>query len=177
MKKLILFSVWFFACVNGYSQADSLSSKAINQLKSEQVRMFEMFCNGDTDGFKTIVGDDYLTINADGTYMGKDGMLKVIPKFKGSTYKIIEQTDRIYNNLVISTGQAKFYFGPVLAADVFYHQIWIFRNGNWEFIGWQGTMTGIPKNYSVYFTLVVVFLIIGIRWLILRRRKKKILKA
>ena len=129
MKKLVLFIVWSLTYVYTYSQADSLSPNAIEQLKLEQAKMFEMFCNGDADNFKTIVGDDYLTINADGTYMGKDEMLEVIPKFKGSTFKILEQTDRIYNNLVISTGQAKFYFGPVLAADVYFHQVWIFRNG------------------------------------------------
>jgi len=173
MKKLVLFLVWLFICVHGYSQADSLSQKTIDQLKLEQAKMFEMFCNGDAGNFKTIVGEDYLTINADGTYMGKDEMLEVIPKFKGSTYKILEQTDRVYNNLVVSTGQAKFYFGPVLAADVYFHQVWIYRNGKWEFISWQGTMTGTPKNYPVYFTLFVVVLVIGIRWILLKTKKKK----
>ena len=174
MKKQMLFSICLLICIIGYSQVDSLTSNDIVQLKNEQIKMFEMFCNGDAVNFKAIVGDDYKTINADGTYMGKDQMLKVIPKFKGSTYKILEQTDRVYNNLVISTGRAKFYFGPILAADVYFHQVWILRNSKWEFISWQGTMTGIPKNYSVYFVLIILFLIIAIRWVILRRRKNKV---
>ena len=176
MKKLILFSVWFCACVCVYSQTESLSQNAIDQLKSEQVKMFEMFCNGDADGFKTIVGNDYLTINADGTYMGKDEMLEIIPKFKGANYKILEQTDRIYNNLVISTGQAKFYFGSLLVADTYFHQVWIFRNGKWEFISWQGTMTGAPKNYPVYFTLIVLLVLFGLFWVIVKIKKRRRLK-
>jgi len=176
MKKRMLFSVVFLAQIYGFSQADSLSQTTIDQLKKEQIKMFEMFCNGDAENFKKIVGDDYLTVNADGTYMGKDEMLTVIPKFKGSTFKILEQTDRVYNNLVISTGQAKFYFGPVLAADTYFHQVWIFRNGKWEFISWQGTMTGTPKNYPVYFTLIVLLILFGIYWVIVKAKKRRKLK-
>ena len=176
MKKRILFLVWTFVCVYGYSQTDSLTSKALDQLKNEQTKMFEMFCNGDADGFKTIVGDDYLTVNADGTYMGKEEMLKVIPNYKGASYKILVQTDRVYNNLVISTGQAKFYIGTILAADTYFHQVWIFRKGKWEFISWQGTMTGTPKNYPVYFTLIVLLILFGIYWVIVKVKKRRKLK-
>ena len=177
MKKRILFSTLFLIQVFGYSQSDSLSQEVVEQLKIEQVRMFEAFCNGDADNFKTLVGDDYLTVNADGTYMGKDKMLEVIPKFKGSTYKIVEQTDRIYNNFVVSTGRAKFYFGSILAADVYFHQIWIFRENRWQFISWQGTMTGTPKNYPVYFTLAVLLLLFGIVWVVKKIYKRKSLKS
>ena len=82
--------------VIGYSQTETLTPETIKQLSDEQKRMFEMFSNGDTETFLEITGDDYLAINADGTYMNKTQSVELIPKFKGSTYDILEQTDRIY---------------------------------------------------------------------------------
>lgn len=173
MKKLILFSLLSLAQVYGHSQADSLSKEQINQLKSEQVRMFEMFTNGDVGTFKKLAGEDFLTINADGTYMDKVETFELIPKFKGSTYKVLEQTDRIYNNLVISTGRAKFYFGPILAADVYFHQAWIFRDNRWQYISWQGTMTGTPKYYPIFMTLIGILILFVLRWVVYKIIKKK----
>ena len=168
MKKLFLFWTLTITQIIGYSQGDTLPQEVIGQLKSEQIRMFEMFSNGDIETFKKLAGDDYLTINADGTYMDKTQTLDLIPKFKGSTYKVLEQTDRLYNNLVISTGRAKFFFGSILVAEVYFNQTWIYRDNRWQFISWQGTMTGIPKNYPIYLTLIVTILIAGLIMLILR---------
>jgi hypothetical protein len=175
MKKLFLVLAWTTAQVMACAQGDTLSPDLLDKLKGEQVSMFDMFTRGDVETFKTMAGDDYLTINADGTYMNKTQAYDLIPKFKGSTYKVLEQTDRVYHNVVISTGRAKFYFGPMLAADVYFTQGWIYRDSRWQFIIWQGTMTGTPKNYPVYMTLIGVGLVTGIGWLLYRlfRRKKR----
>ena len=114
--------------VIGYSQTETLTQETIKQLSNEQKRMFEMFSNGDTETFLKITGDDYLAINADGTYMNKTQSVELIPKFKGSTYDILEQTDRIYGNVAISTGRAKFYLSSILVADVYFNQTWIYRD-------------------------------------------------
>ena len=87
--------------VLGYSQTETITQETIKQLSNEQKRMFEMFSNGDTETFLKITGDDYLAINADGTYMNKTQSVDLIPKFKGSTYDVLEQTDRIYGNVAI----------------------------------------------------------------------------
>ena len=134
--------------VIGYSQTEPLSQETIKQLSNEQKRMFEMFSNGDTETFLKITGDDYLAINADGTYMNKTQSVDLIPKFKGSTYDILEQTDRIYGNVAISTGRARFYLSSILVADIYFNQTWIYRDNRWQFIFWQGSMTGAPKKLS-----------------------------
>ena len=159
--------------VIGYSQTETLTQETIKQLSNEQKRMFEMFSNGDTETFLKITGDDYLAINADGTYMNKTQSVELIPKFKGSTYDILEQTDRIYGNVAISTGRAKFYLSSILVADVYFNQTWIYRDNRWQFIFWQGSMTGAPKNYLIYLTLIGTFLIGGLIVVVVRRFRKR----
>jgi hypothetical protein len=164
--------------VTAYSQTDALSPEIIKQLAVEQKRMFAIFSAGDSEGFLKITGDDYLSINADGTYMDKSEAVVLVPKFKGSTNEIIEQTDRIHGNVAISTGRAKFYLGSVPVADIYFNQTWIYRDNRWQFIFWQGTMTGAPASYPVYFTLIGTLLIVGVVWLVVgrARRKKAILE-
>jgi len=159
--------------VMGYSQTETLTQETIKQLSNEQKRMFEMFSNGDTETFLKITGDDYLAINADGTYMNKTQSVELIPKFKGSTYDILEQTDRIYGNVAISTGRAKFYLSSILVADVYFNQTWIYRDNRWQFIFWQGSMTGAPKSYLIYATLIGTLLLGGLMVVVVRRFRRK----
>ena len=165
--------MWVLNQVIGYSQTETLTQETVKQLSNEQKRMFEMFSNGDTETFLKITGDDYLAINADGTYMNKTQSVELIPKFKGSTYDILEQTDRIYGNVAISTGRAKFYLSSILVADVYFNQTWIYRDNRWQFIFWQGSMTGVPRSYLIYLTLIGTLLIGGLMIVVARRFRKR----
>lgn len=169
----LLLSLAAASNAGGQGLSDSLTSEIISQLAVEQKKMFDMWGNGDVETFKALAGEDYLTINADGTYMNKTEVFDLIPKFKGSRSVILEQTDRYYGNLVLSTGRAKFYFGPILAADVYFTQTWIWRGGNWEFIGWQGTMTGIPRLYTPGLCIASTLLIAILGMFIYRKRKRR----
>ena len=173
MIRIVLTCVLVLNQVIGYSQTETLTPETIKQLSDEQKRMFEMFSNGDTETFLEITGDDYLAINADGTYMNKTQSVELIPKFKGSTYDILEQTDRIYGNVAISTGRAKFYLSSILVADVYFNQTWIYRDNRWQFIFWQGSMTGAPKSYLIYVTLIGTLLLGGLIVVVVRRFKRK----
>ena len=173
MKRTGILLALTWAFLGAFAHPDTLSPESIRQLHAEQVRMFDMFTQGDTATFQKIAGDDYLTINADGTYMDKAQAMDLIPNFKGSTYKILAQTDRIYQNVALSTGRAKFWFGPLLAADIYFTQTWIFRDDRWQFIAWQGTMTGVPKNYPVFATLITVLVLSGLVWMLIRVFGKK----
>jgi hypothetical protein len=179
MRVIILTLMLALNQAMAYSQTDALSPETIKQLAIEQKRMFAIFSAGDSEGFLKITGDDYLSINADGTYMNKMEAVVLVPKFKGSTNEIIEQTDRIHGNVVISTGRAKFYLGSVPVADIYFNQTWIYRDNRWQFIFWQGTMTGAPASYPIYFTLIGTLLLLAISWLVIRRfrRKKTMLKT
>lgn len=171
--KHILLIVLTILLTKGYSQNDSISPQNLELLKTEQTRMFNLFGNGDVETFKKITGEDYLSINADGTYINKSQAYELIPKFKGSTYKIIEQTDRVYNNVVISTGRAKFYLGSFLVADIYFNQTWVYSNGTWKFINWQGTMTGTPKYYPIYLTLFFTIIVLSLLFWIIKRVKRR----
>ena len=173
MIRIVLTCVLVLNQVIGYSQTETLTPETIKQLSNEQKRMFEMFSNGDTETFLEITGDDYLAINADGTYMNKTQSVELIPKFKGSTYDILEQTDRIYGNVAISTGRAKFYLSSILVADVYFNQTWIYRDNRWQFIFWQGSMTGAPKSYLIYVTLIGTLLLGGLIVVVGRRFRRK----
>jgi hypothetical protein len=172
MKKLFLILTLTITQLSGYAQSDTLSQAIIGQLKSEQKKMYDLFSNGDVETFKKIAGDDYLSINADGTYLNKTQALELIPNFKGSTYKISDQTDRIYGNVVLSTGRAKFYLSSILVAEIYFNQTWVYRDNRWQFIFWQGTMTGTSKNYPIYATLIGTIIIESLLILILRFIRK-----
>lgn len=173
MKKCSIFLAFAFLQLAGNSQTGALPNEIKASLRTAQLGMFNSFCNADVETFLKFTGDDYITINADGSYMGPGEMAALLPKFKGSTFKILDQTDRFYNNIAISTGRAKFYFGPMLAADVYFTQAWIFRNGNWSYIAWQGTMTGLPTYYPVISVLVLIGLGTLIAMLVIRKIRKK----
>lgn len=173
MKKYNLLLALVFLYLTGYSQTETLTNEIKASLRTEQHKMFTSFCTADVESFLRFTGDDFLTINADGTYMGPADMAALLPKFKGSTFKILDQTDRYYNNVAISTGRAKFYFGPVLAADVYFTQVWIFRDGAWSYIAWQGTMTGLPANYPVIVTLILIGLGALLAVFVIRRKRVK----
>ena len=116
---------------------------------------------------------DYMTINADGTMQDKTETMKLFGKFKGATTTLSDKRIRTYGNLSIITGGAKFYIKSILVAQIFYTETWIFRNGQWDFIGWQGTMTGLPSWYPLIITVIVLVLLYFLARFITRRVRKR----
>ena len=174
MKTKLILALLFIAFSYGLAQETLLPQSAKSTLRESQKEMLDIFSNGDPEGFRRITGDDYRTINADGTYMNKEETAQIISKFKGSRYEIVSQEDRFYGPLAISTGRIKFYFGSMLMADVYVTQTWIYRNDRWEYIGWHGTMTGTPKNYPVYGLGILIAFLAVIYWVVklIRRRRR-----
>src|SRR5438309_626358 len=169
-KFSLLLVVLAFAVV---SQSQTINDQAKASLELMQKKMFDCFSNGDKETFAQITGTDYITVNADGTYMNKAEAIELMPKFKGSTYEIIQKETRLYDNIAITTGRVKFYFKSILASDVYFTQTWTWRDNKWYFIGWQGTMTGQPKSYPVYITLILCLIAIGMILFIRRFIKRK----
>ncbi|GAB3037919.1 hypothetical protein GCM10027185_45370 [Spirosoma pulveris] len=129
------------------------------------------------DVFGAIMGDDYITLNADGVMENKAQTLDMVrnhPLPKADAMQVSRQTQRVYGTVAIRTGQAKVYKAGLLLADFIYTQTWVYRNNRWQFIGWQGTMTGWPKHYPVLLTLVVAGLTMFGLWRRISRRKKAV---
>jgi hypothetical protein len=135
--------------------------------------MFKIILNGDKAAVEKMLGADYITINADGTLQDKNETMRLFGKFKGATATLSDKRIRNYGNLSIITGGAKFYIKSILVAQVFYTETWIFRNGKWDFIGWQGTMTGLPSWYPLIITIIGLVLLYFIVRLIARKTRRK----
>jgi len=149
--------------------SDSLSKVLIDQ----EAKMFHATLTGDKPAADKMIGEDYVTIDADGEMQTKTEMMKTFGRFKGATVTLYDKRIRTYGNLSIITGRAKFYIKSILAADVFYTETWVYRNNQFYFIGWQGTMTGTPSYYPVIFSLLGLVVLYFILRLIIRRFRKR----
>ncbi len=157
---------------SGSSAPGPLTAVELGNLVAAEKSMFEIMGQADGQAFRQIAGDDYFTINADGVAMDRAGALKLLPKFKGSTSERSEQRTRIFGHTAVLTGRGKFYFKSLLVAEVLYSQVWVLRDGRWQFVNWTGTMTGLPSWYPVIVTGIV-----SLGLLMIIRRMGRIKKA
>lgn len=168
----------FLMMVSGLvvAQPPQLPPTILTRLDSMEQAMFRATQNADV--FGKIMGDDYITLNADGVMENKAQTLDMVrnhPLPKADTIQFSQQAQRVYGNVVIRTGRAKAYKAGLVLADFIYTQTWIYRNNRWQFIGWQGTMAGWPKNYPILFTLLAVGLVaLVLRWIVKRRKVRAV---
>lgn len=158
------------------AQPTHLSSTVLARLDSTEQAIFRATQNAGV--FGAIMGDDYITLNADGVMENKAQTLEMVrnhPLPKADTIQFSRQVQRVYGNIVIRTGQAKVYKAGLVLADFIYTETWVYRDNRWQFIGWQGTMTGWPKQYPVIFAILVVGLAaLGLSWIAKRQKTKSV---
>lgn len=123
--------------------AQKLKPSVLKQLDKVETDMFNAISEGDSASFKKLAGTDYYSINADGVDMKLKATLSNMLKFKGSTVKLSKQQQRMYGNFILRNGKAVFYFGEQPMAEVLYTTGWVFRNSKWQYVHWQGTLTGM----------------------------------
>ena len=108
--KKILFII--FSCIvltqNVYAQkltfSDSLSKVVIGKEKE----IFDAISNGDKSKAEKLYGQDYITINADGTIQNKEEAMQTFEKFKGSKATLFDRRIRVYDNIVLLTAKQNF---------------------------------------------------------------------
>ena len=168
---LILATIGIAPCAfsQDFAPSDSLAKVLVNK----EAEMFHVILTSDKAAAEKMIGQDYMTINADGVMENKTEMMKTFGKFKGATTTLSDKRIRIYGNLAIITGAASFYIKSIMAAKVLYTETWVYRDHQWYFIGWQGTMTGLPSYYSIIFTALGLLLLYFIIRLILRKVRKR----
>lgn len=157
------------------AQTTSLPATAAAQLDSMERVMFNATQNAEV--FGSLMGDDYITLNADGVMENKVQTLDMVrnhPLPKADTILFSDQTQRLYGTIAIRTGRAKVYKAGIVLADFIYTQTWVYRDNRWQFIGWQGTMTGWPKYYPVLITLILAGLAALLLWWVMKRRIKSV---
>lgn len=145
MKKaiFILTTILLLFILISCNHTGSISPGILTELDNAEKAMFSATGNGDSAAFRAICGTDYVTIDANGEAHNLEESLPGVPRFKGSTASLSEQKQRVYGDLVLRTGRAKFFMGAQQVAEVLYTGGWIYRDNRWQFIHWQGTMTGM----------------------------------
>jgi len=161
--------------LKSFAQGSEPSDSLKNVLVGKEAEMFHVILTGDRTAAEKMIGEDYITIDADGVMQDKATMMKTFGKFKGAKVTLSDKRIRTYGNLAIITGGAKFYIKSILAAKVFYTETWVYRDGHWFFIGWQGTLTGLPSYYPIIMTaLGFIVLYILVRLILRKTRKPKL---
>src|SRR4051812_28529441 len=152
LRSTTLFALLLYGSLFGQrAQAQDLppSDSFYKALTASENDMFRVVTEGDKPAADKLFAPDYITINADGVMENKAAVMATFGKFKGSTYRLSDRKIRVSGNIGVINGRAKFYIKSALVAEVFYTELWIFRSGEWQFLGWQGTMTGAPSYYPV----------------------------
>jgi hypothetical protein len=147
MKKIVMIIVVASAIATSHccAQANTttLNASIIKELEKAEQAMFEASSKGDSAAFRKICGIDYYTINADGTAHNLEETIPNVPRFKGSSNVFSEQTQRVYGNFALRTGRAKIYMFGKQVAEILFTTGWVYRDGRWQFIHWQGTLAGM----------------------------------
>jgi hypothetical protein len=125
------------------SSASALSADTMKELDNAEKAMFDASSRGDSAAFRKICGADYYTINANGEAHNLAETIPYVPRFKGSNAVLSEQSQRVFGNVALRTGRAKIYLGGHQVAEVLYTTGWVYRDNRWQYIHWQGTLTGM----------------------------------
>lgn len=158
---------------NSYCQSAAPPDSLSRLLVDQEAKMFHNMLTADRPAADKMIGEDYITIDADGVMQTKTEMMRTFGRFKGATVALYDKRVRTYGNLSIITGRAKFYLKSILVAEVFYTETWVYRNNQFYFIGWQGTMTGAPSYYPVILSLLGLVVLYFILKLIIRKFRKR----
>jgi hypothetical protein len=126
----------------------SLPPSVIAELDEVERAMFEATTAGDSAAFRKICGADYITINGNGESHNLTETIPHVPRFKGVVDQLSNQTQRIYGNFAIRNGHLKAFMSGKLLGEIEYTSGWVYRDRRWQFVHWQGTLTGASLDAS-----------------------------
>ena len=88
-----------------------------------------------------LYADDFLSTNADGRVVDKQGWLDILRAGQFPVDKITTDDFRVrmYSGTAIVTGQSAYHYGGKKFGVVRHTQVWANRNGGWQLVCWQGT--------------------------------------
>src|SRR5262245_37249026 len=88
-----------------------------------------------------LYADDFLSTNADGRVVDKQGWLDILKTGQFPVEKIITADFKVrtYSGTAIVTGRSAYHFGGSQRWEVRHTQVWANTNGQWQLVSWQGT--------------------------------------
>jgi len=145
MKKKVLCLLLFpIGCLMlSCNTEKTLAPSVLLELEDVERDMFNAIANGDSAVFRKLCGSEYYTINANGEGHTLRETLPAVPRFKGFKNLLSEQQQRVFGNFVMRNGRLKVYSGDKQVAEILFTTGWIYRDSRWQFVHWQGTMTGM----------------------------------
>ena len=89
-----------------------------------------------------LYADDFVSTNADGRVVDKQGWLKILSAGQFPVEKITTDDFKVreYSGTAIITGSSTYFYGGKKQAAVRHTQVWANLGGRWRLVGWQGTL-------------------------------------
>jgi len=88
-----------------------------------------------------LYADDFVSTNADGRVVDKQGWLKILSAGQFPVEKITTDDFKVrqYSGTAIITGSST-YFSGAQKMSVRHTQVWADLRGRWQLVSWQGTL-------------------------------------
>ena len=88
-----------------------------------------------------LYADDFLSTNADGRVVDKQGWIDLLRAGQFPVDKITTDDFRVrrYSDTAIVTGRSAYHSGGKKIWEVRHTQVWASSNGRWQLVSWQGT--------------------------------------
>ena len=88
-----------------------------------------------------LYADDFLSTNADGRVVDKQGWLDILKAGQFPVDKITTDDFKVrtYSSAAIVTGRSAYYCAGQKLGDVRHTQVWVNTTGSWQLVSWQGT--------------------------------------
>jgi len=88
-----------------------------------------------------LYADDFLSTNADGRVVDKQGWLKTLSAGQFPVERIATDDFKVrqYSTTAIVTGSSAYFYGGKKLAEVRHTQVWASLSGRWRLVSWQGT--------------------------------------
>ena len=95
----------------------------------------------DLDTIDRLYAEDFLSTNADGRVVDKQGWLAILKAGQFPVDKITTDDFKVrqYSGAAVITGRSAYYHRGKKLADVRHTQIWANPSGRWQLVSWQGT--------------------------------------
>jgi uncharacterized protein (TIGR02246 family) len=124
---------------------DGADEKAVSRLVHEWL---DALLKNDLDALDSIIADDYIITNSDGSVLGKQQDMEPLKSGLKFEYAAIEDLRvRVYGDTAVATGITTFkgnFKGRAFTARERFTDVWVKRNGLWQAVASQETR--LPKQ-------------------------------
>ena len=95
----------------------------------------------DLSTIERLYADDFLSTNADGRVVDKQGWLGILKAGQFPVDRITTDDFKVrqYSGAAVITGRSAYYYAGKKIGEVRHTQVWANPTGNWQLVGWQGT--------------------------------------